>query len=232
MAARTAAKIVTFGRVPEAQIKAADEWLDDAGRPTFSLVTPEGTLPVRLKMYGLHAVSNALAAAAVAREAGMALHEIAEALSAATPASRWRMEVTERADGVTIVNDAYNANPESMRAALDAVEHMARSRRAFAVLGAMGELGSSAVAEHEKIGQHVARSGFAGLITVGEAAAPMLEGAKQVGSWTGEGVQVDDVGAAVAALDERLRPRDIVLVKGSRVFGLERVAQALLEVAR
>src|SRR5207302_1391371 len=135
--------------------------------------------------------------AAVAREAGMPLHEIAEALSAATPASKWRMEVTERADGVTIVNDAYNANPESMRAALDAVGHMARSRRAFAVLGGMGELGSSAVAEHEKIGQHVARSGFAGLITVGETAAPMLEGAKQVGSWTGEGVQVDDVGAAV-----------------------------------
>ncbi len=228
MAARTAAKIVTFGRAPDALIRASDEWLDDAGRPTFSLVTPEGTLPVRLKLFGAHSVSNALAAAAVAREVGLPLHEIAEALSEAVPVSRWRMEVTERPDGITIVNDAYNANPESMKAALDALVHMSRGRRAFAVLGGMAELGSSSVAEHEKIGQHVARTGIAGLITVGAAAAPMLEGAKQIGSWTGEGVQVDDVGAAVAALDERLRPRDVVLVKGSRVAGLERVAQALL----
>jgi UDP-N-acetylmuramoyl-tripeptide--D-alanyl-D-alanine ligase len=229
MAARTPARIVTFGRAPDALIRATDEWLDDAGRPTFSLVTPEGTLPVRLKLFGAHAVSNALAAAAVAREAGLALHEITEALSEATPVSRWRMEVTERPDGVTVINDAYNANPESVKAALDTLAHMSRGRRAFAVIGGMAELGSSSVAEHEKIGQHVARAGITGLITVGETAAPVLEGAKQIGSWTGEGVQVDDVGAAVAALDERLRPRDVVLVKGSRVAGLERVAQALLE---
>lgn len=232
MAARTPAKIVMYGRAPDAQIRAADEWLDDQGRATFSLVTPEGALPVNLKLHGSHAVSNALAAAAVARELGMPLHEIADALSAAVPVSRWRMEVTERADGVTVVNDAYNANPESVRAALDAVAHMARGRRAFAVLGGMAELGSSSVAEHEKIGQHVARNGFAGLIAVGGPAAPLLDGAKQVGSWTGEGVQVDDVETAVAALGERLRPRDVVLVKGSRVAGLERVAQALLEAER
>jgi UDP-N-acetylmuramoyl-tripeptide--D-alanyl-D-alanine ligase len=115
-----------------------------------------------------------------------------------------------------------------MRAALDALGHMARGRRAYAVLGGMAELGASSVAEHEKIGQHVARSGIAGLIAVGATAAPMLDGARQVGSWTGESVQVDDAGAAMAALSERLRPRDVVLVKGSRVAGLERVAQALL----
>jgi UDP-N-acetylmuramoyl-tripeptide--D-alanyl-D-alanine ligase len=142
------------------------------------------------------------------------------------------MEVTERADGVTVVNDAYNANPESMRAAVDALTHMARGRRSYAVLGGMAELGSSAVAEHEKIGQHVARSGVTGLIAVGAMAAPILDGARQVGSWTGECVQVDDVGGAVAALGERLRAKDVVLVKGSRVAGLERVAQALLEGGR
>jgi UDP-N-acetylmuramoyl-tripeptide--D-alanyl-D-alanine ligase len=229
MAARTAAKIITYGRVPDALIRATDEWLDDQGRATFTLVTPEGTLPVSLRLYGSHAVSNALAAAAVAYETGMGLQEIAEALSAAVTVSRWRMEVTERADGVTVVNDAYNANPESMRAAVDALTHMARGRRSYAVLGGMAELGSSAVAEHEKIGQHVARSGVTGLIAVGAMAAPILDGARQVGSWTGECVQVDDVGGAVAALGERLRAKDVVLVKGSRVAGLERVAQALLE---
>lgn len=228
MAARTPAKIVTFGRMPDALVRATDEWLDDQGRARFSLVTPEGTLPVSLRLHGSHAVSNALATAAVAREVGMPLQEIADALSAATTVSRWRMEVSERADGVTVVNDAYNANPESMRAALDALVHMARERRAYAVLGGMAELGASSVAEHEKIGQHVARGGIAGLIAVGETAAPMLDGARQVRSWTGESVQVDDAGAAMAALSERLRPRDVVLVKGSRVAGLERVAQALL----
>ncbi|MCW2917626.1 MAG: UDP-N-acetylmuramoylalanyl-D-glutamyl-2,6-diamin opimelate/D-alanyl-D-alanylligase [Actinomycetia bacterium] len=228
MAARTPAKIVTFGRMPDALVRATDEWLDDQGRARFSLVTPEGTLPVSLRLHGSHAVSNALATAAVAREVGMPLQEIADALSAATTVSRWRMEVSERADGVTVVNDAYNANPESMRAALDALVHMARERRAYAVLGGMAELGASSGAEHEKIGQHVARGGIAGLIAVGETAAPMLDGARQVRSWTGESVQVDDAGAAMAALSERLRPRDVVLVKGSRVAGLERVAQALL----
>lgn len=228
MAARTPAKIVLFGRAPDAAVRAADEWLDEAGRARFSLVTPEGTLPVALRLHGAHAVANALAAAAVARETGMELNAIADALSAAEPASRWRMEVTESPDGVTVVNDAYNANPESMRAALDTLGHMARGRRAFAVLGEMAELGTSSVAEHAKIGQHVARSGLAGLIVVGAAAAPMADGAGQVGSWTGECVQVDDVGAALTALRERLRPQDVVLVKGSRVAGMERVAAGLL----
>ncbi|MEU5879624.1 UDP-N-acetylmuramoyl-tripeptide--D-alanyl-D-alanine ligase [Spirillospora sp. NPDC047279] len=228
MAARTPAKIVYFGRTPDAHVRATDEWLDDAGRARFSLVTPEGTLPVALRLHGAHAVANALAAAAVAREAGMGLHDVAEALSAAEPASRWRMEVTRRADGVTVVNDAYNANPESMRAAVDTLAHMARGGRAYAVLGEMAELGASSVAEHAKIGQHVARSGLAGLVVVGANAAPMADGAEQVGSWTGECVQVDDVGAAVTVLRERLRPRDVVLVKGSRVAGMERVATGLL----
>ncbi|MGH3242645.1 MAG: glutamate ligase domain-containing protein, partial [Spirillospora sp.] len=127
-----------------------------------------------------------------------------------------------------VVNDAYNANPDSTRAALDVLAHMARGRRAFAVLGEMAELGASSAAEHAKIGEHAARSGVAGLVVVGANAAGMADGAFRVGSWTGECVQVDDVGAAVAALSGRLAPRDVVLVKASRVAGLERVAAAIL----
>jgi UDP-N-acetylmuramoyl-tripeptide--D-alanyl-D-alanine ligase len=229
MAARTAAKIVTFGRAPDATVRATDERLDEQGRPRFSLVTPEGTMPVALRLHGAHSVSNALAAAATVRELGMPLPEIADALSAATAVSRWRMEVTERADGVTVVNDAYNANPESMRAALDALHHMARGRRAYAVLGGMAELGAVAKEEHEKIGRYAAQNGVSGLVVIGDAAAPVLAGAKQVASWSGECVQVADAAAAVAALGDRLRSRDVVLIKGSRVAGLERVAQALLD---
>ncbi|WP_067491893.1 UDP-N-acetylmuramoyl-tripeptide--D-alanyl-D-alanine ligase [Actinomadura hibisca] len=228
MAARTSGHVVTFGRAPDATVRAVDERLDEAGRARFTLATPEGTASVALRLHGAHAVANALAAAAVGRAAGLAPAQVAEALSAAVPASRWRMEVTERPDGLTVVNDAYNANPESVRAAVDVLAHMARGRRAYAVLGEMAELGAGAVAEHAKIGQHVARSGIAGLITVGEAAAAMADGAAQVASWTGECVQVEDVGAAMTALEERLRPRDVVLVKGSRVAGLERIAEGLL----
>jgi UDP-N-acetylmuramoyl-tripeptide--D-alanyl-D-alanine ligase len=228
MAARTPARIVTFGRAPDATVRATDEALDEAGRSRFTLVTPEGSAPVRLRLHGTHAVTNALAAAAAARRLGMPVAEIAEALSEAEPVSRWRMEVTERPDGVTVVNDAYNANPESVRAALDTVVHMARGGRVLVVLGAMAELGASTVSEHEKIGAYAARGGVAGLITVGETAAAVLKGAEQVGTWTGERVQVEDVGAAVAALSERLRPGDVVLIKGSRIAGLERIAQAVL----
>ncbi|TYC10989.1 UDP-N-acetylmuramoyl-tripeptide--D-alanyl-D-alanine ligase [Actinomadura syzygii] len=228
MASRTAGAVVTFGRSADATVRARDESLDDQGRARFTLVTPEGSAPVALRLHGAHAVPNALAAAAAARATGMATAEIAAGLAEAVPMSRWRMEVTERADGVTVVNDAYNANPDSTRAALDVLAHMARGRRAFAVLGEMAELGDSSPAEHAKIGAHAARCGLAGLVVVGANAAPIADGAAQVGSWTGECVQVDDVGAAVTAIGGRLAPPDVVLVKGSRVAGLERVAEAIL----
>jgi UDP-N-acetylmuramoyl-tripeptide--D-alanyl-D-alanine ligase len=229
MAARTPAKIVTFGRAPDATVRATEEWLDERGRARFSLVTPEGTAPVTLRLHGAHMVSNALAVAATARELGLPLSEIADAMSEATSVSRWRMEVSERADGLTVVNDAYNANPESVRAALDALRHMSQGRRSYAVLGGMAELGAVSRQEHEKIGRYAAESGVSGLVVIGETAAPILVGAKQVGSWTGECVQVDDTAAAVTALGERLRSRDVVLIKGSRVAGLEQVAQAVLD---
>lgn len=135
MAERTEGEVVTFGRSPDAVVRAEDETLDERGRARFTLVTPEGTAPVALRLHGAHAVPNALAAAAAARAAGLAPDAVAAALSDAVPVSRWRMEVTERADGVTVVNDAYNANPDSTRAALDVLAHMARGRRAYAVLG-------------------------------------------------------------------------------------------------
>ncbi|TMR05459.1 UDP-N-acetylmuramoyl-tripeptide--D-alanyl-D-alanine ligase [Actinomadura soli] len=228
MASRTRGEVVTFGRSSDAVVRAEDETLDEQGRARFTLVTPEGSAPVALRLFGSHAVPNALAAAAAVRAAGLAPADIAEGLSQAGPVSRWRMEVTERADGVTVVNDAYNANPDSTRAALDVLAHMARGRRAFAVLGEMAELGASSAAEHAKIGEHAARRGVAGLVVVGANAAAIADGARQVRSWTGECVQVDDVGAAVAVLTGRLGPRDVVLVKGSRVAGLERVATAVL----
>jgi len=138
MAGRTEARIVTFSSAPvsDAPVRAVDIRLDDLGRPSFTLLTPEGSAPVTLRLHGAHNVPNALAAAALARELGMDLDGIADGLGAAVARSRWRMEVHQRADGVTVINDAYNANPESVRAAIDALAHLSsQGGRAFAILG-------------------------------------------------------------------------------------------------
>jgi UDP-N-acetylmuramoyl-tripeptide--D-alanyl-D-alanine ligase len=135
--------------------------------------------------------------------------------------------VTTRPDGVTVVNDAYNANPEALRAALSTVATMAGGGRALAVLGHMTELGAQEEEAHEQAGREAARAGLAGLIVVGEEAAPMLAGAKGDPSWRGELLQVPDAAAAVAAVGRLARPGDVVLVKASRAANLQRVALAL-----
>ena len=227
MAGRTAARVVTFGRAAAAAVRADGVTVDEAGRPSFTLVTEEASAPVRLRLHGAHNVANALAAAAVARELGISVAAIAAGLSAAVARSRWRMEFTERPDGVTVINDAYNANPEAMRAALGTLAVLARSRRAFAVLGYMTELGGQAREFHEQAGLLAAEAGLAGLIVVGDDAAPILSGARAHHSWHGELLAVPDAAAAVQAMQQRLRRGDVVLVKGSRAVRMERVALAL-----
>jgi UDP-N-acetylmuramoyl-tripeptide--D-alanyl-D-alanine ligase len=156
---------------------------------------------------------------------------VARLLSAAVPVSRWRMEVTERADGVTVVNDAYNANPESMRAALKTLAVMSdgKRRRTVAVLGPMAELGADAREAHMDLGRFLVRLDIGQLVVVGGAAGGIHAGAVLEGSWGSESLHVPDVEAAVALLREQLEPGDVVLVKASRSAGLERVAAALLE---
>jgi UDP-N-acetylmuramoyl-tripeptide--D-alanyl-D-alanine ligase len=174
-------------------------------------------------------VSNALAVAAVAREVGMPVAAVADALGAAGPLSPWRMEVRQRPDGVVVVNDAYNANPDSVRAALKALVELGRGRRTWAVLGEMRELGADSPAEHDAIGRLAVRLDVSRLVVVGEGARPMHLGASLEGSWGEESVHVPDVEAAVELLVGTVSPGDVVLVKASRAVGLERVAAALLD---
>ncbi|MFD3543352.1 UDP-N-acetylmuramoyl-tripeptide--D-alanyl-D-alanine ligase [Streptomyces sp. NPDC058662] len=235
MTARTKARTVLFGEAEDAEVRAVEVRLTPAGQPSFTLRTPTGCSDVTLRLYGEHHVSNALAAAAVAHVLGMSVEEIATALSGAGTLSRWRMEVTERADGVTIVNDAYNANPESMRAALRALAAMggtarAKGGRTWAVLGPMAELGDASLAEHDAVGRLAVRLNVSKLVAVGGREASWLQlGAYNEGSWGEESVVVSDAQAAVDLLRSELRPGDVVLVKASRSVGLERVALALLE---
>ncbi|WP_067128463.1 UDP-N-acetylmuramoyl-tripeptide--D-alanyl-D-alanine ligase [Microtetraspora malaysiensis] len=221
MASRTRARVTFFGRSVDAQVRAEDVTLDARGRASFTLRTPSGAAPVSLRLYGAHAVENALAAAAAAYELGLPVGTIAEELSEAEPRSRWRMEVTERADGVTVVNDAYNANPDSMRAAFGSLAVIGEGRRKFAVIAALRELGEESVALNEQLGRLAAGAGLEGLIVVGEDAGPVLAGAPGA-------LYVPDVETAAAELSARLAPGDVVLVKGPRAEALERVAEALL----
>ena len=147
MADRTDARTLTFGAVGEGvDVAWRDVVLDDLGRPSYELGHAGEWHPVRLSQPGQHQVANATAAAAMALAAGVGLRDIARALTAAVATSRWRMELHERADGLVVINDAYNANPASMAAALDALAAIGERRgaRTVAVLGEMLELGESA----------------------------------------------------------------------------------------
>ena len=227
MADRTTARVVHAGRAAAAHVRAVDETLGADGRARFRLVTARGEADVALRLRGAHQVDNALVAAAIALETtGLSVAAVAEALGEAEPRSRWRMEVGERADGLTVLNDAYNANPESMRAALRTLAAMAPGEGGHrtAVLGVMAELGPDAEAAHAELGRLAARTGLHRLVVVGEAARGMHEAARDAG------LASDLVPDAAAALEAvHAGPGDVVLVKASRAAGLETVAQALLD---
>jgi UDP-N-acetylmuramoyl-tripeptide--D-alanyl-D-alanine ligase len=226
MSTATPARVVTFGSSSTADVRARNVEVDDQGRAAFDLQTPADAHGVRLRLHGLHHVSNALAAAAVAHVLGIPLDAVARALGDATPRSRWRMEVVERADGVTVVNDAYNANPESMRAGLEALAAMATAGagtggRTWAVLGEMLELGAASHSEHVEVGRLAHSLGVDRVVVVGEGARGIHAGAVADGARDGEGsVVVPDSEAAHALLREHLRPGDLVFFKSSRDAGL------------
>lgn len=229
MADRTAARVVRFGRAPEADVRATDIALDAQGRPAFRLVCPAGEVAVTLRVHGEYQVSNALAAAAVALELGATPAQVAAVLADYRPVSRWRMEVADSPDGVTVVNDAYNANPESVYAALQTLIAMAQTgRRSWAVLGPIAELGDAADGAHEEVGRLAVSLGIDRLVVVGEAARPAQRAADRAGTGRRSAVLVDDADEALALLRAELTPGDIVLVKASRAFGLERIAAGLL----
>ncbi len=220
MAGRTSARVLTFGLATGADVRAEDV-RNDGGRASFTLAIDGRCGPVNLDLVGSHHVSNALAAAAVAHGLGMGVPEIAVALSRARRRSPGRMEFLERPDGVTVINDAYNANPDSVRAAFDAVDAFAGDRRRVLVLGEMAELGETSLEEHERIGVEAARRGM-GLI-VGFGCGP----AEAVLTGAGRGRLVRSIPEALDVLGAELRPGDVVLIKASKSVGLQVLAREL-----
>jgi UDP-N-acetylmuramoyl-tripeptide--D-alanyl-D-alanine ligase len=225
MAERAPGRVVTYGTSADADWRATDVELDRLARPAFRVRGVE----VRLPRPGEHNVGNALAALAVADACGVAPSQAATGLARAA-VSRWRMEMTESPSGPTVVNDAYNANPASMAAALRTLARMRPQEggRRWAVLGHMAELGPGSADEHTRVGRLAAQLGIDALVLVGPDAAAIGHGAAAASAYHPDDMlRVADTEAAVSVLRRRLRAGDVVLVKASRSAGLERVAHAL-----
>jgi UDP-N-acetylmuramoyl-tripeptide--D-alanyl-D-alanine ligase len=230
MRSRTTAKVIGFGASADADVRIDSLVLDAQARPRFRLVTAEGSIKIRLQLSGAHQASNAAAAAAVGLAEGLTLGEVADALAEVTAVSAHRMQVTSRADGLLVVDDAYNANPESVRAALDALAVLAAGRTgsSWAVLGEMRELGSGSAELHAAVGRQAASLGIDHLVVVGERAHAIRSGARSVVGWQGTVDLASDAAAATAVVMAAASPTDVVLVKASNALALWRVAEALL----
>lgn len=231
MAEKTSARVLTFGQEEAATIRATDVIGTRTGT-TFTAHVP-GDEPERitLRVLGEHHVSNALAAIAVASELGVSLRRSREALETLTRAERWRMEVLGGKDDVTIINDAYNASPDSMSAAIKTLAQISEpGKRTIAVLGAMSELGEYSGDEHDRIGLQLVRLNISRLVVVGPDARRMHISAIQEGSWDGESVYFGDMDAAYDYLAAEIIPGDTVLVKSSNSAGLRFLGDRLGEL--
>ncbi|MCB5281656.1 UDP-N-acetylmuramoyl-tripeptide--D-alanyl-D-alanine ligase [Arthrobacter sp. AL08] len=244
MAARTRAAVLGFSAAPASAglsgetgtgpagaecVRAEGIELNSGGSPEFEVLFPGGTPPhhIAAKLIGAHHIGNLLAAAAAAHAAGVPAARIAASLSSQSAASRWRMERTERADGVTIINDAYNANPESMRAALRTLADLGRGRRTWAVLGAMLELGPDSIREHMAVGTQVVRLNISRLLVVGREARSLYVSAVNEGSWGNECVFAETADEAYELLQAELEPGDLVLFKSSNSIGLRHLGDRI-----
>ena len=216
--------MVTVGTAASADVVVRDLVLDDALRPTFTLASPWGSTTVRLALRGAHQALNAAMSITVAALLDVDVDGAAAALASTTSAD-WRMELVEAPGGVVVLNDAYNASPSSMHASLRAFAALAPGRRHVAVVGDMLELGECSRSEHEAVGTLAGVLGIDVVVAVGEASRATADAAAASGAVA---VHVADRDAALRAVAGIVQPGDAVLVKASRLVGLEAVAHAIV----
>lgn len=221
------AAVTFYGLGPIADVRADDVTVGDDGTPAFRLIAEQGEVDVRLPIPGRHNVYNALAAAAVGLYLELSLEDVIAGLET-TSVSKWRMEAFESASGVNVINDAYNANPTSMRAALLALGDLPTPGKRVAVLGDMAELGSLTELAHFQLGEEIPGSATDVLVTVGERAKRIADGALAAGMDPGAVRPCASAPEASEVLDDLLEPGDTVLVKASRVMGLETVVEGIM----
>ncbi len=234
MRTRTQARVMTFGEAAAADVRIGDIGLDDGGHVRLALSAGGERRVVTVRLVGEHQARNVAAAAATAIGCGMPFEQVTDALGSVEARSHWRMEIERGLSGATVINDAYNANPDSMRAALRLLVELGDRRgdtRTIAVLGEMRELGEASWDAHVETGRLAVQMGVSQLVVVGEEARAMHEGALLEAAVGRESVCVPDIDAAISFLDCILGAGDLVLVKASRAVGLERVALALTAAA-
>jgi UDP-N-acetylmuramoyl-tripeptide--D-alanyl-D-alanine ligase len=229
----TAATCVSFGTNSQADYRFENVDLSILGT-SADLFLPSGeSCRLSLRILGEHQLMNATAALAVTDQLGLSITSALQSLDQLALAERWRMQLTNRIDGVSVINDAYNASPESMKAALQTLAHLGKSgRRTIAVLGEMAELGEYARDSHDQIGRLVVRYNIDQLVVVGSAAKLIHMGAMQEGSWDGESIFFESGSDALDYIREMLEPGDIVLVKSSKSANLRHLGDDLLEVLK
>jgi len=228
LAELSSAEVVYYGLSERCDVRAADVVTDSDSLPAFVLITPKGNRDVRLAIPGRHNVYNALAATAVALFLEIPLSQIVYGLETSQP-GQMRMQSFETAAGVRIINDAYNANPTSMRAAIETLGDITGASKRIAVLGDMAELGSLTELAHFRIGEEVARLPIDVLVTVGERARRIADGARAEGMDDAAIRPCTGTDEATEVLDDLLEAGDVVLVKGSRVMGLERIVEGIVD---
>jgi UDP-N-acetylmuramoyl-tripeptide--D-alanyl-D-alanine ligase len=223
LASISRAPVVTFGQSARADVRAIDIKMEKSGKVIFTLRSKGGNkASIRIPLAGRHNVGNVLAAAAVGEIMGVDMESIAESIAGAE-LTGWRMEMITKPEEITIINDAYNANPVSMRSALMALGDISRNKRAIAVLGDMRELGPVSEEAHLEVGGLAVDYGTDILITVGRKARKIAEAAREKGLPRGSIFMADKVDKAAEILRAIIEPGDVVLIKGSRFLGLERL---------
>lgn len=216
--------VVTFGHSRRADLWAEDVNVDKYGKVVFTLRSKGGgKARIAVPLPGRHNVENALAAAAVGKIMGVDMESIAEGIANAETTG-WRMEMINKPEEITIINDAYNANPVSMRSALMALGDISHDKRAIAVLGDMGELGPVSERAHLEVGKLAVDYGTDILITVGRKSRKTAQAAREKGLPRGSVFVTDGVDKAAEVLRAIIEPGDVVLIKGSRFLGLEKLA--------
>lgn len=227
LALDSVAPVTMYGTGERANVRAVDIVLDDQSRASFTIIADSSHAQVHLPVPGRHNVYNALAATSVGLRLGLPLAEIADSLSRAEVTSM-RMQMFTTPDDVTVINDAYNANPTSMRAAVETLAGMRATGKRVAVLGDMAELGSLSELAHFQIGENVARLGIDRLIAVGPRATRIADGARAEGMPTESVWTMKDLESAATIIGETVSSGDVVLVKASRVMGLEKLVEGIV----
>ncbi|CAB4577557.1 unannotated protein [freshwater metagenome] len=223
---KTKAKVVSFG-LSGADVSAKNVVLNDKAQASYELEFDGKVSQVNLKIVGAHQVSNSLAAAAVFLKKGLDIDLVAKTLSNSVAKSKWRMQVEVNSKNITVINDSYNANPESMKAAIRTLKQVGADKKTFIIVGEMLELGSDSKQMHEEVADLIQKLDVKKTLVVGNG-AKIISDYLSNNAYKGRLEFCMDIDSAISKTKEMVEINDVVLVKASRAIGLERVANALM----